>query len=161
MVLLTIGAAAESLGMDRLLKSNTSKTGTHSLFRQGCFVSRLIVGTHCWSWRPNAEYRVSFIGVAQVSRHQAHRQQDHRRVHLIRGAPAVSRAQSQMFKDQASDRTAAAKASICLRLAMQRLNLVSGQQNLDDGIRSRRELGTPAMGLNNLSDDRQAQAAAI
>jgi hypothetical protein len=74
---------------------------------------------------------------------------------------AASRAQSQMFKDQAGDRTAAAKASICLRLAMRRLDVVSGQQNLDDGIRSRRELGTPAMGLDNLSDDRQAQAAAI
>jgi hypothetical protein len=36
MVLLTmLGAAGESLGMDRLLKSNTSKTRTHSLFRQG------------------------------------------------------------------------------------------------------------------------------
>jgi hypothetical protein len=34
MVLLTmLGAAGESLGMDRLLKSNTSKIRTHSLFR--------------------------------------------------------------------------------------------------------------------------------
>ena len=41
------------------------------------------------------------------------------------------------------------------------LQIISGQQNLDDGIRSRRELGTPAVGLDNLSDDRQAQAAAI
>src|ERR1700710_627598 len=37
MALLTmLGAVGESLGMDRLLKSNTSKTRTHSLFRQGC-----------------------------------------------------------------------------------------------------------------------------
>jgi hypothetical protein len=43
MLLLTIlGAAGESLGMDRLLKSNTSKTRTHSLFRQGCMLYELI-----------------------------------------------------------------------------------------------------------------------
>lgn len=42
-VLLTIlGAAGESLGLDRLLKSNTSKTRTHSLFRQGCMLYELI-----------------------------------------------------------------------------------------------------------------------
>jgi hypothetical protein len=43
MVLLTmLGAAGESLGLDRLLKSNTSKTRTHSLFRQGCMLYELI-----------------------------------------------------------------------------------------------------------------------
>ena len=43
MVLLTmLGAAGESLGMDRLLKSNTSKTRTHSLFRQGSMLYELI-----------------------------------------------------------------------------------------------------------------------
>jgi hypothetical protein len=37
-VLLTLlGAAAESLGMDRLLKVNTVKRRTHSLFRQGSY----------------------------------------------------------------------------------------------------------------------------
>jgi len=37
MALLTLlGSVGESLGMDRLLKSNTSKTRSHSLFRQGC-----------------------------------------------------------------------------------------------------------------------------
>jgi len=42
-VLLTLlGAAGESLGMDRLLKSNTAKTRTHSLFRQGCMLYDLI-----------------------------------------------------------------------------------------------------------------------
>jgi hypothetical protein len=35
-------AVGESLGMDRLLKSNTSKTRTHSLFRQGCMLYELI-----------------------------------------------------------------------------------------------------------------------
>src|SRR5271166_2402698 len=43
MALLTmLGAAGESLGMDRLLKSNTSKKRTHSLFRQGCMLYELI-----------------------------------------------------------------------------------------------------------------------
>ena len=43
MALLTVlGAAGESLGMDRLLKSNTSKARTHSLFRQGCMLYELI-----------------------------------------------------------------------------------------------------------------------
>jgi hypothetical protein len=38
MALLTLlGAAGESLGMDRLLKANTVKTRTHSLVRQGCY----------------------------------------------------------------------------------------------------------------------------
>jgi hypothetical protein len=42
-VLLTLlGAAGESLGFDRLLKSNTAKTRTHSLFRQGCMLFQLI-----------------------------------------------------------------------------------------------------------------------
>jgi hypothetical protein len=37
MTLLTVlGAAGESLGMDRMLKANTVKTRTHSLFREGC-----------------------------------------------------------------------------------------------------------------------------
>lgn len=43
MTLLTmLGAAGESLGMDRQLKSNTSKTRTHSMFRQGCMLYELI-----------------------------------------------------------------------------------------------------------------------
>jgi hypothetical protein len=43
MALLTLlGGVGESLGMDRLLKSNTSKTRTHSLFRQGCMLYDLI-----------------------------------------------------------------------------------------------------------------------
>ncbi len=36
------GAASESLGLDRLLKSNTSKRRTHSLLRQGCLLYGLI-----------------------------------------------------------------------------------------------------------------------
>ena len=42
-VLLTLlGAAGEALGYDRHLKSNTSKTRTHSLFRQGAMLDDLI-----------------------------------------------------------------------------------------------------------------------
>lgn len=42
-VLLTLlGAAGESLGMDRHLKANTVKYRTHSLFRQGCLLYDLI-----------------------------------------------------------------------------------------------------------------------
>ncbi|HQU25370.1 MAG TPA: IS4 family transposase, partial [Acidiphilium sp.] len=43
MALLTmLGTAGESLGMDRQLKSNTSKSRSHSLFRQGCMLYELI-----------------------------------------------------------------------------------------------------------------------
>jgi Transposase DDE domain len=42
-VLLTLlGAAGESLGMDRHLKATTAKHRTHSLFRQGCMLYDLI-----------------------------------------------------------------------------------------------------------------------
>jgi hypothetical protein len=41
-LLTLLGAAGESLGMDRLLKSNTAKTRTHSLFRQGWMLYELI-----------------------------------------------------------------------------------------------------------------------
>jgi hypothetical protein len=37
-----LGAAGESLGMDRHLKSNTAKHRTHSLFRQGSMLFDLI-----------------------------------------------------------------------------------------------------------------------
>ena len=41
-LLALLGQAGESLGMDRQLKTNTSKTRTHSLFRQGCMLYDLI-----------------------------------------------------------------------------------------------------------------------
>ncbi len=41
-MLTLLGATGESLGMDRQLKSNTSKTRSHSLFRQGCMLYELI-----------------------------------------------------------------------------------------------------------------------
>ncbi len=44
MALLTLlGTVGESLGRDRLLKSNTSKASSHSLFRQGCMLYELIL----------------------------------------------------------------------------------------------------------------------
>ena len=55
-VLLTLlGAAGESLGFDRLLKSNTSKRRTHSLFRQGCLLYDLIPNMPEHRWRPLIE----------------------------------------------------------------------------------------------------------
>ena len=42
LLLIMLGAAGESLGIDRLLKSNTSKTRTYSLFRRGCMLHELI-----------------------------------------------------------------------------------------------------------------------
>ena len=41
-LLTLLGAAGESLGFDRMLKSNTSKKRTHSLFRQGCMLFELV-----------------------------------------------------------------------------------------------------------------------
>ena len=41
-LLTLLGAAGETLGYDRLLKSNTTKRRTHSLFRQGCMLYDLI-----------------------------------------------------------------------------------------------------------------------
>jgi hypothetical protein len=41
-LLTLLGAAGESVGYDRLLKSNTSKKRTHSLFRQGSMIYYLI-----------------------------------------------------------------------------------------------------------------------
>lgn len=35
-LLTLLGAAGESLGMEKQLKANTVKTRTYSLFRQGC-----------------------------------------------------------------------------------------------------------------------------
>ena len=41
-LLTLLGAAGETLGYDRLLKSNTTKRRTHSLFRQGCMLYDLV-----------------------------------------------------------------------------------------------------------------------
>jgi len=55
-VLLTLlGAAGESLGMDRQLKVNTVKRRTHSLFRQGCMLYELIPNMPEFRLRPLIE----------------------------------------------------------------------------------------------------------
>lgn len=41
-VLLTLLGAAEALGYDRMLKTNTAKRRVHSLFRQGCMLYELV-----------------------------------------------------------------------------------------------------------------------
>lgn len=62
-VLLTLlGAAGESLGMDRHLKANTSKRRTHSLFRQGCLLYDLIPNMPEARLRPLIDRFIEYIG---------------------------------------------------------------------------------------------------
>jgi hypothetical protein len=62
MALLTLlGAAGESLGMDRMLKANTVKTRTHSLFRQGCHYYAAIPTMKPERLRPLVERFAEFI----------------------------------------------------------------------------------------------------
>ena len=51
-LLTLLGAAGESLGYDRLLKSNTVKKRVHSLFRQGCMLYELIPNMPAERLRP-------------------------------------------------------------------------------------------------------------
>lgn len=61
-VLLTLlGAAGESLGMDRHLKVNTAKHRTHSLFRQGCMLYELIPNMPEIRLKPLAERFSQYI----------------------------------------------------------------------------------------------------
>jgi Transposase DDE domain len=61
-VLLTLlGAAGESLGMDRHLKANTSKRRTHSLFRQGCLLYDLIPNMPEARLRPLIDRFIEYI----------------------------------------------------------------------------------------------------
>jgi hypothetical protein len=61
-VLLTLlGAAGESLGMDRHLKVNTSKRRTHSLFRQGCLLYDLIPNMPEARLRPLIDTFIQYI----------------------------------------------------------------------------------------------------
>jgi len=61
-VLLTLlGAAGESLGMDRHLKVNTAKRRTHSLFRQGCMLYDLIPNMPDVRLRPLVERFGAYI----------------------------------------------------------------------------------------------------
>ena len=54
-LLTLLGAAGESLGYDRLLKSNTVKKRVHSLFRQGCMLYELIPNMPAERLRPLIE----------------------------------------------------------------------------------------------------------
>jgi hypothetical protein len=66
-VLLTLlGAAGESLGMDRHLKSNTSKLRTHSVFRQGCMLYELIPNMPDKRLRPLIEKFSEFINQSKA-----------------------------------------------------------------------------------------------
>jgi Transposase DDE domain len=66
-VLLTLlGAAGESLGMDRHLKSNTVKTRTHSLFRQGCMLYDLIPNMPELRLRPLMERYAEILQQSRV-----------------------------------------------------------------------------------------------
>ena len=66
-VLLTLlGAAGESLGMDRHLKSNTSKQRTHSVFRQGCMLYELIPNMPDKRLRPLIEKFSEFINQSKA-----------------------------------------------------------------------------------------------
>ncbi len=51
-LLTLLGSAGESLGYDRLLKSNTTKKRSHSLFRQGCMLYELIPNMPAERLRP-------------------------------------------------------------------------------------------------------------
>ena len=62
-VLLTLlGAAGESLGMDRHLKSNTAKHRTHSLFRQGCMLYEMIPNMPDARLQPLVERYREYLG---------------------------------------------------------------------------------------------------
>ena len=61
MLLTLLGTAGESLGMDRQLKSNTSKTRTHSLFRQGCMLYYLMPNMPEHRLRPLVERYAELI----------------------------------------------------------------------------------------------------
>ncbi len=66
-VLLTLlGAAGESLGMDRHLKSNTVRTRTHSLFRQGCMLYDLIPNMPEHRLRPLVEQYAKILQQSRV-----------------------------------------------------------------------------------------------
>jgi hypothetical protein len=68
-VLLTLlGAAGESLGMDRHLKSNTVKARSHSLFRQGCMLYDLTHNMPEHRLRPLVERYAELLQQSRVFR---------------------------------------------------------------------------------------------
>jgi hypothetical protein len=66
-ILLTLlGAAGESLGMDRHLKSNTVRTHIHFLFRQGCIFYDLIPTMPKHRLRPLIERYAEILQYSRV-----------------------------------------------------------------------------------------------
>jgi len=65
-LLTLLGAVGESLGMDRLLKSNTSRKRTHSLFRQGCMLYDLIPNMPAQRLAPLMENFATAVAKAAV-----------------------------------------------------------------------------------------------
>jgi hypothetical protein len=66
-LLTLLGAAGESLGMDRHLKVNTAKRRTHSLFRQGCMLYELIPNMPDTRLRPLIQRFAEMIQQKSVS----------------------------------------------------------------------------------------------
>jgi hypothetical protein len=65
-LLTRLGAAGESLGMDRHLKVNTVKTRSHSLFRQGCMLYDLIPNMPEHRLRPLVERFAEILRQSRV-----------------------------------------------------------------------------------------------
>ena len=61
MLLTLLGAAGESLGMDRQLRTSTTTRRVHSLFRQGCMLYELIPNMPDIRLRPLVERFSKFI----------------------------------------------------------------------------------------------------
>ncbi len=68
MLLTLLGAASETLGYDRHLKSNTTKRRTHSLFRQGCMLYELIPTMPDHRLQPQVEQFVYLLAAQPVLR---------------------------------------------------------------------------------------------
>jgi Transposase DDE domain len=69
LLLTRLGAAGESLGMDRHLKSNTVKTRSHSLFRQGCMLYDLTPNMPEHRLRPLIERYAELLQQSRVFNH--------------------------------------------------------------------------------------------
>ncbi|MHB8387835.1 hypothetical protein [Metallibacterium sp.] len=66
-VLLTLpGAAGESLGYDRHLKTSTTRRRTHSLFRQGCMLYDLMPNMTGFLLRPLIEKFTGMLAAQPV-----------------------------------------------------------------------------------------------
>ena len=65
-LLTLLGAAGEDLGYDRLLRSNTAKRRTHSLFRQGCMLYDLIPTMPEHRLRPLVERFAAMLAEVKV-----------------------------------------------------------------------------------------------